>query len=250
MHAASLAATCTDARDVGMPFGNAGLLQAASGDAAPFDRIATDRSHDRVWSTLRLATQSQYPTSKRLFDIAVAGGALIALAPLLVLIAVVSRVFDGPGVVFRQQRVGLGERHFTLLKFRSLTPAVQHESATRWSIAEDTRVSPWGKFLRRSSLDELPQLINVVKGDMSLVGPRPERPHFVSRFTTQYRDYRMRHRMPAGLTGLAQVNGLRGDTSIAERAHLDNHYIERWSLWLDLRIMLRTPLSMVKHGGR
>lgn len=191
----------------------------------------------------------RYPRSKMLLDRVVAALLLLLLAPVLIGVAAMCRLSDGPGVIFRQRRVGMGGHEFTLLKFRSLTPLGPDESATRWNVRGDARISRWGRFLRRSSLDELPQLVNVLRGEMSLVGPRPERPHFVAEFTRRYGDYPLRHRMPVGLTGLAQVRGLRGDTSITERASCDNHYIDNWSALLDLWIMLRTPLAMVRSGG-
>lgn len=194
--------------------------------------------------------ESTYPTRKRVFDVTAATLALVLAAPLMLAIAIVSRLVDGPGVLFSQRRVGLGGRQFTLWKFRSLTPHDDAEAATRWNIADDDRLTVWGRFLRTTSLDELPQLFNVMRGDMSLVGPRPERPHFASRFAERHKGYYLRHRMPPGLTGLAQVNGLRGDTSIAKRARMDNRYIDRWSVWLDLLIIVRTPMSMVRNGGR
>ncbi|WP_324275661.1 sugar transferase [Blastococcus brunescens] len=132
--------------------------------------------------------------------------------------------------LFRQTRIGLDGRPFTLLKFCSLKPA-ESEDTTMWNIGADLRVGPVGRWLRRLSLDELPQLWNVLRGDMSLVGPRPERPFFVDEFTRQFPWYRARHRVPVGLTGWAQIHGLRGDTSIADRAHFDNFYIENWSMW-------------------
>lgn len=194
--------------------------------------------------------ESTYPTRKRIFDVTAATLALVLAAPLIVAIALVSRMVDGPGVLFAQRRVGLGGRQFTMWKFRSLTPRDDAEAATRWNIADDDRLTAWGRFLRKTSLDELPQLLNIMRGDMSLVGPRPERPHFAARFTERHKGYHRRHRMPPGLTGLAQVNGLRGDTSIAKRARMDNRYIDRWSVWLDLLIIVRTPLSLIKSGGR
>ena len=111
-------------------------------------------------------------------------------------------------------------------------------------------ITPTGRFLRRTSLDEVPQLWNIVRGDMSLVGPRPERPHFVSQFGERYPRYLARHRLPAGLTGWSQIHGLRGDTSIADRARFDNCYIESWSLWLDVKIMLRTVAQVLRFAGR
>ncbi len=186
---------------------------------------------------------------KRAMDVAVAAAVLVPLAPLLGCCALAVRLTDGPGVLFKQERIGLDGRPFTLLKFRTMRPRDESESATRWNIAHDHRISPVGRVLRRTSLDELPQLWNVLRGDMSLVGPRPERPHFVERFAAAHPGYRDRHRMPAGVTGLAQVHGLRGDTSIADRARFDNHYIDTWSLWQDVAILFRTIRAVLRLGG-
>lgn len=188
--------------------------------------------------------------AKRVIDSFLASLALLAAAPVMGACALAVRVGDGPGVIFRQERVGLYGRPFTLLKFRTLR-ADAHESATRWTVAGDCRMSPIGSFLRKSSLDELPQLWNVVRGDMSLVGPRPERPFFVAKFSSVHPGYEARHRMPVGITGLAQINGLRGDTSIEDRARFDNHYIDTWSLWQDLWILARTAASFFRFrlGG-
>ncbi|MEV4558895.1 sugar transferase [Kitasatospora sp. NPDC049285] len=186
---------------------------------------------------------------KRAFDVAAAGLGLLLTSPVLAACALAVRWDTGPGVLFRQQRTGLDGRVFTVLKFRTLRPSNEHESATRWNIAQDHRMGAIGKFLRKTSLDELPQLWNVLCGDMSLVGPRPERPYFVMRFGQAYPEYPDRHRVPVGLTGLAQVNGLRGDTSIEDRARFDNHYIEGWSLWQDTKILLRTAALVVRPDG-
>jgi exopolysaccharide biosynthesis polyprenyl glycosylphosphotransferase len=186
---------------------------------------------------------------KRIVDIAMAGLALLVLWPLLALLALVNRMVDGPGVIFRQERIGVDGKPFELLKFRSLRPATNAESATMWNIKHDDRVSWYGKFLRKSSLDELPQLLNILRGDMSIVGPRPERPHFTEQFSEMYPYYGSRHRVPCGLTGWAQIHGLRGDTSIAGRARYDNFYIENWSLWLDFKIVMRTISSLTKGSG-
>jgi lipopolysaccharide/colanic/teichoic acid biosynthesis glycosyltransferase len=148
-------------------------------------------------------------------------------------------------VLFRQRRIGVDGRAFELLKFRSLLPENDHESQTRWSISADSRLTPFGRLLRASSLDELPQLWNILRGDMALVGPRPERPHFVAMFSDSVPGYTARHRVPVGLTGWAAVNGLRGDTSIDERARYDNFYIANWTLWLDVTIILRTIAAVV-----
>jgi lipopolysaccharide/colanic/teichoic acid biosynthesis glycosyltransferase len=149
------------------------------------------------------------------------------------------------GVLFRQERISRDGKPFTIMKFRSLTPASDTESQVKWNINTDARLGPVGKLLRFSSLDELPQLLNVLRGDMSLVGPRPERPFFVEQFQRTYAGYPDRHRVPAGITGWAQIHGLRGDTSIEERVRFDNHYIEHWSLGLDVKIILRTVGSMI-----
>ncbi|MFD9623845.1 exopolysaccharide biosynthesis polyprenyl glycosylphosphotransferase [Streptomyces virginiae] len=188
--------------------------------------------------------------AKRGIDTVLALIALLAAAPVMGACALAVRVWDGPGVIFRQERVGLYGRPFTLLKFRTLR-ADAHEAATRWTVAGDRGMSPVGSFLRKSSLDELPQLWNVVRGDMALVGPRPERPFFVAKFSTVHPGYEARHRMPVGITGLAQINGLRGDTSIEDRARFDNHYIDTWSLWQDLWILARTAASFFRFrlGG-
>jgi len=187
---------------------------------------------------------------KRLLDLALVAPALVAAAPLLAACALAVRVADGPCVLFRQERVGKDGRPFTLLKFRTVRPVDDRESATRWTVAGDARMSRVGALLRRTSLDELPQLWNVLRGDMSLVGPRPERPYFVRQFSRHHPGYAHRHRAPAGITGLAQVHGLRGDTSIEDRARFDNHYIETWSLWQDVRIMCRTATSFFRLEGR
>jgi exopolysaccharide biosynthesis polyprenyl glycosylphosphotransferase len=186
---------------------------------------------------------------KRAFDIAVALTATLILSPVLVAAALAVRLEGGPGVIFRQMRVGRDGKHFELLKFRSMRPADEDESQTQWCVATDTRVGVVGRFLRCTSIDELPQLWNILRGDMTLVGPRPERPHFVELFSAQFDRYAHRHRVQAGLTGFAQVSGLRGDTSIADRARYDNFYIENWSLWLDIKIILRTFREVVFRSG-
>lgn len=181
---------------------------------------------------------------KRVIDVVVSGMALLVAAPALAVIAVAVRRETGPGIIFKQERIGLNGEPFTLFKFRSLQLAAG-EGDVRWSIDTDTRLGPVGKFIRASSLDELPQLVNVLKGDMSLVGPRPERPYFVERFNETIPGYRYRHRVPVGLTGYAAVHGLRGDTSIHQRAHFDNLYAESWSLWLDLKIAAWTVRQLI-----
>jgi exopolysaccharide biosynthesis polyprenyl glycosylphosphotransferase len=187
--------------------------------------------------------------AKRALDIVVAAALLVLTAPVLLACAVVVRIEGGPGVLFRQERVGLDGRRFQMLKFRSLKPSSEVESERRWTIADDPRMGPIGRLLRSTSLDELPQLVNVLRGDMSMVGPRPERPHFVEQLSRMHPRYRARLRVPAGLTGWAAVNGLRGDTSISDRVRFDNAYIQNWSLWLDIKILLRTIGAVLGRTG-
>ncbi len=187
---------------------------------------------------------------KRLFDILVSGIAICAISPVMAMVAIAVRLEGGPGVLFRQERIGRHAKPFPLLKFRSMRPLDDEESATRWNVADDDRIGPVGRFIRRTSLDELPQLLNIMRGDMSLVGPRPERPYFVDEYTSIHPKYYHRHRVPCGLTGLAQVSGLRGDTSISDRARFDNYYIENWSLWLDIKILTMTLREVLQARGR
>ncbi len=187
---------------------------------------------------------------KRASDMLFAAVALIALSPVLLLCAIATFIDGGPGIFFHQERIGRFGKPFNVIKFRSMRPVNEQESQTNWSIAHDKRVGPIGRFMRRTSLDELPQLWNILRGDMSVVGPRPERPYFVEKFSAEYPDYAARHRVPVGLTGLAQVSGLRGDTPISDRARFDNYYIENWSLWLDIKIVLRTVAEVFRGGGR
>ncbi|SEC61953.1 sugar transferase [Streptomyces sp. TLI_105] len=202
-----------------------------------------------AWHRIVPLRERRGRAAKRALDIVLAAPALAVALPVLLLCALAVRLSDGPGVLFRQERVGQHGRHFTLLKFRTLRPSDDTESATRWNVAGDRRMSAAGSFLRKTSLDELPQLWNVLRGDMSLVGPRPERPYFVAQFSKVHAGYAARHRMPVGLTGLAQVHGLRGDTSIEDRCRFDNHYIDHWSLWQDVCILLRTAAGLVRPTG-
>jgi exopolysaccharide biosynthesis polyprenyl glycosylphosphotransferase len=186
---------------------------------------------------------------KRVVDVIFSALAMILLAPLFVGCALAVRLEGGPGVLFRQVRVGIDGRHFEIFKFRTMAPASPLESTQRWTIAGDRRVGPVGRLLRATSLDELPQLVNVLRGDMSLVGPRPERPYFVEQLSQEHPRYRARHRVPVGMTGWAAIHGLRGDTSISDRVEFDNAYIQNWSIWLDAKIMLRTLQAVLGRSG-
>jgi exopolysaccharide biosynthesis polyprenyl glycosylphosphotransferase len=176
--------------------------------------------------------------AKRAYDIVVGGIMTFFALPVLAVCAVAVKLSSPGPVFFKQIRVSLDGMPFEILKFRSMR--VNDDSNTQWTVDDDDRVTKVGKFLRKSHLDELPQLFNVLRGDMSIVGPRPERPHFVSQFSEEIEGYSDRHRVPAGITGWAQVHGFWGDSSIEARVRLDNRYIENWSLWRDLVITLRT----------
>jgi exopolysaccharide biosynthesis polyprenyl glycosylphosphotransferase len=177
---------------------------------------------------------------KRIFDLVCTTIGLLLLLPcLLLLIALVRFTSRGP-VFYRQARVGRDGREFHMLKFRTMRVDAEARSGPVWTVAGDSRVTPAGRWLRRLSLDELPQLWNVLRGNMSLVGPRPERQVFVEQFSRELPRYFERHQVRSGLTGWAQVNGLRGNTSIGERTLYDLYYVENWSLGLDIRILLMT----------
>lgn len=177
---------------------------------------------------------------KRGFDLLISGLLLAALSPLLLVIVILIRITSRGPILFRQERVGLDGKPFTMYKFRSMKVDAEKESGPVWAARGDPRRTPFGAFLRKSSLDELPQLYNVLRGDMSLVGPRPERPYFVEQFRTLIPKYLDRHRVKTGMTGWAQVNGLRGNTSLEERIKYDLYYIENWSMGFDVKILLRT----------
>jgi Undecaprenyl-phosphate glucose phosphotransferase len=182
---------------------------------------------------------------KRAVDLVGSAFALVLLSPVLMLVAIIIKL-ESPGPVFyAQERMGLDARPFWCLKFRSMAQDAE-KNGPGWTSQNDPRRTRFGALLRRLSIDELPQLINVLIGDMSLVGPRPERPVYVEQFRRSIPRYMDRHREKAGLTGWAQVNGLRGDTSIAERTKIDLWYIENWSLWLDFKILLRTAMNLFR----
>ncbi|MGE5226962.1 MAG: sugar transferase [Planctomycetaceae bacterium] len=219
------------------------LFQLGTAPASP--------STDWLWTTpvVRLPQTPQQTRAwrvKRAIDVGVSGTALVVTAPLSLALAIAIKLSSPGPVLFRQTRVTEGGRPFELLKFRSMP--VNDSSDTHW----DGELQPtWiGKVMRKTGLDELPQLLNILRGDMSLVGPRPERPYFAERFTESIEGYADRLRVPAGLTGWAQVHGLRGDTSIEERAMFDNEYIEYWSLWRDVVIMVRTIKTFLAGEGR
>lgn len=177
---------------------------------------------------------------KRIIDVVGALVGIVVTSPIMLAAALLVK-FTSPGpVIFKQERVGLHNKAFYMYKFRSMERQAPGEEKKAWTVRNDPRVTPVGKILRRTSVDELPQLFNILKGDMSLVGPRPERPLFVEKFKEEIPRYMVKHQVRPGLTGWAQVNGLRGDTSIRKRIEYDIYYIENWTVWFDLKIILMT----------
>lgn len=179
---------------------------------------------------------------KRVFDLLIAGTGWLLISPLFLCLALLVRLTSRGPVFYRQERIGMDGQRFDMFKFRTMYVDAE-ESGARMAVASDPRCTPVGALLRRFSLDELPQLWNVVRGDMSLVGPRPERPCFIEDFKRDIPRYALRHKIKAGMTGWAQINGMRGNTSITKRIEMDLYYIENWSLTLDIKILLRTVLG-------
>ncbi len=179
---------------------------------------------------------------KRALDVLGSGAALVFLSPLLLTLALVIKLTSPGPVFFYQPRMGLDGKMFPVLKYRTMRPDAER-AGPGWTVQDDPRVTPIGRLLRKTNLDELPQFINVLLGQMSLVGPRPEQESYVTQFRSFIPRYMERHQMKAGMTGWAQVNGLRGDTSIEERTKYDLWYVENWSLWLDIKIIVRTAIQ-------
>lgn len=198
-----------------------------------------------------LFTASDSPLSganhilKTIFDRMVACFLLCLFSCPMLMIAVLIKLTSKGPVFFKQQRVGMDGKVFNILKFRTMEPL--SSPAPGWTVKNDPRRTRIGAVLRSTSLDELPQLINVIRGHMSLVGPRPEQPHFVKQFSEDYKKYMFRHKVKAGMTGWAQIHGFRGDTSLRKRLQYDLHYIQNWSIWLDLLILMRTPIHLLKR---
>jgi exopolysaccharide biosynthesis polyprenyl glycosylphosphotransferase len=181
----------------------------------------------------------------RLLDVAVASALLLLLALPMLAIALAIRLTSRGPAIYRQKRVGLGGKPFVMYKFRTMRVDAEATSGPVWATRNDPRRTTLGILLRRLSIDELPQLCNVLFGDMSLVGPRPERPHFVKRFAARLPGYDQRHEVRPGITGWAQVNGWRGDSSVEKRLEYDLFYVHNPSVWLNLRILLMTPLRIL-----
>ena len=177
---------------------------------------------------------------KRTFDMLVSFALLIFLSPLFLVIGLMIKATSKGPIFFKQKRIGANNAEFDIYKFRSMTVQNPNDSDTIWTKENDKRVTSIGRFMRKTNIDELPQLWNVFIGNMSLVGPRPEREHFVEKYKKEIPQYKVRHLVKSGITGLAQVNGWRGDTSIANRIEKDIYYLENWSFWLDLKILWLT----------
>ena len=183
---------------------------------------------------------------KRAFDIVVSFLGIILLSPFLLLVALLVKINSRGPVFYKQDRVGLDGQEFKMIKFRTMVVDAEKGTGPVWAKKDDPRTTSLGKFLRRTSIDEFPQLINVLKGEMSLVGPRPERLVFVKQFQQHIPKYAERHRVRSGVTGWAQVNGLRGQSPIEERTRYDVYYIENWSLWFDIKIILMTFMAIFR----
>jgi len=183
---------------------------------------------------------------KEIFDRVMAMVLLIILAIPIGVIAVLIKLTTKGPVFYKQTRIGLDQKEFEIIKFRTMRIDAEIENGPQWTKSEDSRCTPLGRWLRRTSLDEILQLINVVKGKMSLVGPRPEQPAFVKQFCEEYKKYMLRHKVKAGMTGWAQIHGFRGDTSISKRLQYDLHYVRNWSLGLDTWILLQTPWQVIR----
>jgi Undecaprenyl-phosphate glucose phosphotransferase len=180
--------------------------------------------------------------SKRIVDLVIATAALLVFSPLMLVIAFLIKITSRGPILFKQERLSFDGSSFKIVKFRTMYTDAE-KSGPGWTRPKDDRVTPLGRFLRSTSLDELPQLLNVLRGDMSIVGPRPERPVYIREFRQRIPRYMLRHKVPAGMTGWAQVNGWRGDTSIDKRIEFDLYYIENWSLMLDLKIVFMTVIN-------
>jgi putative colanic acid biosynthesis UDP-glucose lipid carrier transferase len=183
---------------------------------------------------------------KAIEDYLLASFLFMLAAPFMLLVAIGVKLSSPGPVLYRQVRVTWNGERFEMLKFRTMPVDAEAASGPVWTRTGERRATPFGTFLRRTSLDELPQFINVLRGEMSLVGPRPERPEFVERFRQQIPGYMQKHLVKAGITGWAQVNDLRGDSDLAQRIQYDLYYIDNWSLWFDLRILMLTLWHILK----
>ena len=180
---------------------------------------------------------------KRLLDIVVTIVAIVAASPIMLIVAILIKTTSKGPLIYKQERVGLHQKKFNMYKFRSMVVQEASEEKKEWTTKNDPRVTKVGRFIRKTSIDELPQLFNILKGDMSIIGPRPERPYFVEKFKEEIPRYMVKHQVRPGLTGWAQVNGYRGDTSIEKRIEYDLYYIENWTLGFDIKIFFMTFIT-------
>lgn len=180
---------------------------------------------------------------KRIFDIILSTILIILSSPIMLYVAIMIKITSPGPIIFKQQRVGLNRKIFEMYKFRSMKVQDEKEEVTKWTTSGDPRKTKFGNFIRKTSIDELPQFFNVLKGDMSIIGPRPERPYFVEEFKEKIPKYMVKHQVRPGITGWAQVNGWRGDTSIKKRIEYDIYYIENWNLGLDIKIVFLTIIK-------
>ena len=185
-------------------------------------------------------TNSINRLAKRMVDIIGSLIGIILCSPLMFVVAFLIKSTDNGPILFKQERVGLNGKTFNMYKFRSMRVQTESEEKKGWTTKDDPRVTTIGKFIRKTSIDELPQLFNILIGQMSIVGPRPERPQFVEKFKEEIPRYMVKHQVRPGLTGWAQINGYRGDTSIRKRIEYDLYYIENWSMMFDFRIIIGT----------
>lgn len=185
---------------------------------------------------------------KRTLDILGSLSLILVTSPIMIITALIIKCTSKGPIIFKQERVGLNKSIFTMYKFRSMK--VNSKETTGWSTNNDPRKTKFGSFIRKFSIDELPQFFNVLKGDMSLVGPRPELPHFVDEFKDEVPLYMVKHQVKPGITGLAQINGFRGDTSIKKRIEFDIHYIESWSILMDFEILFKTAFKGFKNDEK
>ncbi len=177
---------------------------------------------------------------KRIMDLGGALAAIVLFSPVMLFSVIMIKLTSPGPLIYKQERVGLHNRNFMMYKFRSMDVQPPEEEKKAWTVKDDPRVTNFGKFMRKTSIDELPQLFNVLRGEMSLVGPRPERPFFVEKFREEIPRYMIKHQVRPGLTGWAQVNGYRGNTSIRKRIEYDLYYIENWTIGLDIKILFLT----------
>ncbi|MDO4287871.1 MAG: undecaprenyl-phosphate glucose phosphotransferase [Eubacterium sp.] len=185
---------------------------------------------------------------KRFLDVVLSGGFLIVFSWFYLIIAILVKVTSPGPVIYKQVRVGMNRREFYIYKFRSMRNDIPEKGDKLWTTEDDPRKTKFGSFIRKTSIDELPQFFNVLKGDMSIIGPRPERPYYVHQFKEEVPKYMIKHHVRPGMTGWAQVNGWRGDTSITERIKCDVEYIEKWSIWLDVKIFFKTFMTIFDNA--